>query len=418
MPKVRTRYAPSPTGISHVGNIRTALFNFLFAKNQNGEFILRIEDTDQKRSTKEHIGVIKESLDLLNLKWDAEFLQSKRLKFYHQHLEILKEKKIAYQDQGAWRFKVNTSAGQVKWDDLVHGPVGFPTKVIEDFVIVKSDGFPTYHMASVVDDHLMDVTHVMRGDEWISSTPKHLLIYQAFGWQSPLYAHLPPILGANKKKLSKREGAKSVLEYINEGYLPEALINFLALLGWAPKGSQEIFSIDDLIKQFSIDRVNKNSPIFNIEKLNWFNGQWIRRLEPEVLARQIAKNNPGYEIKQIRSVIGLVRDRLKNLRDFKTLAGFFFQAPSPINIPKISVAKNVILKIAQSFQDIDWTVDKIKEVIDKTAQTQNVDRIETIAAVRNIISGQTVTPPLYESLEKLGKEETVKRLDNYLKKVK
>ena len=174
MQKIKTRYAPSPTGIPHVGNIRTALFNFLLARNKKGEFILRIEDTDQKRSTKEHIGNIEESLKLLRIDWDSKYLQSERLNIYQKHLEILKKKDVAYHDEGAWRFRIDSSSEKISWNDLAHHKVEFPTHVIEDFVIVKSDGFPTYHFASVVDDHEMEISHVLRGDEWISSTPKHL----------------------------------------------------------------------------------------------------------------------------------------------------------------------------------------------------------------------------------------------------
>src|SRR3989344_8859364 len=307
MSQVCTRYAPSPTGIPHIGNIRTALFSFLFAKNQKGKFILRIEDTDQKRSTHEHIAKIEQSLKSLNLDWDKKYLQSKRLNIYNQHLRILDQKGTLYQEKGAWYFKIQTKDNHIGWEDLVHGNVSFPAKVIEDFVIVKSDGFPTYHFASVVDDHLMNVSHVMRGDEWISSTPKHVLLYRAFGWQPPQFVHLPPILGQNHKKLSKREGAKSVVEYLDEGYLQEAIVNFLALLGWSPKNNQEIFSLDELIREFSVDRINKNSPIFNIEKLNWFNGQWIRKLAPGDLTRRINQIYPAYSAQKIKNIVPLVQ---------------------------------------------------------------------------------------------------------------
>src|SRR3989344_2438546 len=287
MSKVRVRYAPSPTGIPHIGNIRTALFNFLFAKNQKGAFILRIEDTDRKRLIPGSIPQIKESLKVLGLVWDEEYLQSERLSLYHKQLEVLKGKGLVYQSEGAWFFKVPDKK-LIDWQDGVHGHVEFQTDVIEDFVVLKSDKFPTYHFASVVDDYEMTITHVIRGDEWISSTPKHLLLYQSFGWTPPKFIHTPPILGHDKKKLSKREGARSVLEYIADGYLPEALVNFLALLGWAPKGDQELFTLEELIQEFSLDRLNKNSPIFNLEKLRWLNGKWIRKLSPDAYTKKIS----------------------------------------------------------------------------------------------------------------------------------
>ena len=293
--RVVVRYAPSPTGVPHIGNIRTALFNFLFARNQKGQFLLRIEDTDRARLIPESINQIKKSLEVLSLNWDGdEIYQSKRLKLYDRHLQILKDKNYTYKEEDAWRFRVPKEL-KLTWRDLVHGPVEFSSNVIEDFVIVKSDGFPTYHFASVVDDHLMQITHVIRGDEWISSTPKHLLLYKAFSWNPPAFVHLPPILGPNKKKLSKREGAKSVLEYLNEGYLSEAIINFLSLLGWAPKGDKEVFSHDELIKEFSLERLNKNSPIFNIDKLRWLNGKWIRKIDEETLIDKIHSSFPKYQ---------------------------------------------------------------------------------------------------------------------------
>src|SRR3990167_3619610 len=269
MEQVIVRYAPSPTGIPHIGNIRTALYNFLLAKSQKGKFILRIEDTDRKRFVPESIESIEESLKVLGLNWDDVCRQSERLSVYQRALKLLKEKNLVYEDDGAWRFKVEKGR-KLEWNDLVHGQVEFTADVIEDFVIVKSDGYPTYHFASVVDDHDLQISHVLRGDEWISSTPKHLLLYQAFGWNPPQFIHAPPILGPDKKKLSKREGARSVLEYIEDGYLPEALVNFLALLGCSPKGDKELFTLEELIAEFQVERLNKNSPIFNLEKLNWF----------------------------------------------------------------------------------------------------------------------------------------------------
>src|SRR3990172_10155527 len=319
MSRVVVRYAPSPTGIPHIGNIRTALFNFLLAKNQNGQFILRIEDTDRKRFIPKSIPKIKESLLVLGLKWDGEEIyQSKRLNLYQEHLEILKKKQLTYNKEGAWYFKVEKSK-KISWQDLLHGPINFSSDVIEDFVIVKSDGFPTYHFASVVDDHEMQVSHVMRGDEWISSTPKHLLLYQAFSWNPPKFIHLPPILGPDKKKLSKRQGARSVLEYIEDGYLPEALVNFLALLGWSPKGDRELFTLDELIAEFQVERLNKNSPIFNLGKLNWFNRKYLAKYAQKDLLSQVrkfSKKAKAEDDARLSLILNLIRDRMTTLADF------------------------------------------------------------------------------------------------------
>ncbi|MEX2028637.1 MAG: glutamate--tRNA ligase [Candidatus Curtissbacteria bacterium] len=420
MKRVRVRYAPSPTGTPHIGNIRTALFNYLFAKNQKGDFILRIEDTDRARLVPESVTKIKESLELLNLKWDEEEHQSKRLDLYTKHLDILKDKGLAYEEEGAWRFKVEKGK-TLKWNDVVHGPVKFASDVIEDFIIIKSDGYPTYHFASVVDDNDMRISHVFRGDEWISSTPKHLLLYESFEWEPPKFVHLPPILGEGHKKLSKRDGAKSVIEYIDEGYLPEAVVNFLAFLGWSPPSSEalseggkrekEIFSLDELTKIFSLDRINKNSPIFNLEKLNWFNGQWIRKLSDGKLADKIKNKFPDYDPEIIDKLAPLVKERLENVNDFPKIADFLFKSPSP---QKSIVEKKTLSEFIKSLSGINWEAEKIKKAIEDFANGQKVEKKDLIISIRNVVAGRPVTPPLYESLEILGRDETISRLTKYV----
>src|SRR3972149_9752266 len=384
MSQVRVRYAPSPTGTPHIGNIRTALFNFLFARSQKGRFILRIEDTDRQRLIVDSNIKIKESLKILGLNWDGEEIyQSKRLDLYQKHLEILKKKQLTYNKEGAWYFKVEKGK-KISWQDLLHGPIEFSSNVIDDFVIVKSDGFPTYHFASVVDDYLMQITHVIRGDEWISSTPKHLLLYEAFIWQSPNFVHIPPILAPDKKKLSKREGAKSVLTYVKDGYLPEALVNFLALLGWMPTGDRELFSLEDLAGEFSLNRLNKNSPIFNLEKLNWFNREWMKKIKDDELAKRIKKYFPEYDIKKIKSLVPLVKERMKTLLEFPEIADFFFNRPKIANIPKVSVSIAQISIITSVFEKTkNWNAATIRKLIEDTATRQKVDRVELIAAIRN-----------------------------------
>lgn len=277
---VKVRFAPSPTGIPHIGNTRTAFFNFLFAKANKGQFILRIEDTDQKRIVEGAESAILEILEWLGIKYDGEVLhQSKRLEVYKKYAEELLSKKIAYEKEGAIWVKMPDEKN-FEWEDLVgNKKIRFEGKDQEDFVIIKSDGFPTYHLANVIDDHLMEITHVIRGEEWISSTPKHIYLYENFGWEKPHFAHLPVILGADHSKLSKRHGAKSVLDYRDEGFLKEALLNFMALLGWNPGGDKEEMSLDEIIKLFKIEDVNSANPIFDIKKLEWLNGVWIRKVD-------------------------------------------------------------------------------------------------------------------------------------------
>lgn len=415
MPKVRVRYAPSPTGIPHVGNIRTALFDYLIAKKNKGAFILRVEDTDQKRRVPESLEKIKESLMALKLNWDEYYEQSTRIEIYKKYLEQLINKGTAYEDEGAWRFKIE-KGNSVGWEDLVYGKIEFKTDVLEDFIIIKSDGFPTYHFASVVDDHEMAISHVVRGEEWISSTPKHLLLYKALGWEPPKFVHLPTILGPNKKKLSKREGAKPVFEYLEEGFLPEAIVNFLALLGWAPKGDKEIFSQEELVEEFSIDRINKNSPVFNIEKLKWFNGQWIKKLEDHTLAKRINQIFPDYLLNEIEKIAPLIKQRIFTLIEFEEVAGFFFRKPPLTQIPKVPISTSTVSETAVAFNKLaTWDAQSIKNFFESFSKSKNIDRIELITSVRNIISGKEVTPPLYESLEILGKDETIDRLKCYEK---
>jgi glutamyl/glutaminyl-tRNA synthetase len=279
--QVRVRFAPSPTGIPHIGNTRTALFNYLFAKKNNGQFILRIEDTDQKRKTVESEEAIFQILDWLGLKYDQEVTyQSQRLGIYKEHVQMLLDKKVAYKKDGAvW---VHVPEKTFQWTDAVgNKEISFDGEDVEDFVILKSDGFPTYHLANVVDDHLMAITHVIRGEEWISSTPKHLYLYESFDWDHPQFAHLSVILGPDKSKLSKRHGAKSILDYRKDGFVKEALLNFMALLGWNPGQDKEQLSLAQMEKVFELKDVNTANPIFDIRKLEWLNGVWIRTLGGE-----------------------------------------------------------------------------------------------------------------------------------------
>lgn len=445
MSNVIVRYAPSPTGIPHIGNIRTALFNYLFAKSQNGKFLLRIEDTDRARLVVESIAKIEESLGKLGIVWDERYVQSGRLPLYNSALEILKKAGAVYEDSGAWRFRVSKNI-ELSWEDGLHGLIEFSSSVIEDFVIVKSDGFPTYHFASVVDDHDMRISHVIRGDEWVSSTPKHLLLYSAFSWQAPLFVHLPPILGPNKKKLSKREGVRSVFEYLSEGYLPEAIVNFLALLGWSPKSDKELFTLDELTREFSLERLNKNSPIFNLEKLNWFNKKYLQKLSSEELVRRIkqfstfdtfhlrgAKAHLGgvrvreesnlpagkagviSEVKmddqRLAMIVNLVRDRMTILTDFGKYSSIFFEKgeQAPPEKSKIEDAKAAIESIEA------WNEESIGKLLDQWIKDKNLVSSDFKNTLRLAVFADN-TPPIYPSLAVLAKKEVLARIRDALAK--
>lgn len=414
---IRVRWAPSPTGVPHIGGVRTALFNYLFAKNQGGDFVLRIEDTDQNRLVPESVQKIEESLKLLNLNWDDRFIQSERLAIYDKYLGQLKEKGLVYEDEGAWRFKVPT--GKIlKWQDGVHGFVEFKSDVIEDFVVMKSDKFPTYHFANVVDDHEMQISHVMRGDEWLPSTPKHLMLYEALGWEPPTFVHMPVILGPDHKKLSKRDGAKSTAEYIEEGFLPEALVNFMAFLGWAPKDERELFSLEDLVKEFSLNRINKNSPIFNIEKLNWFNGQWIRKLSDEELAIKIAQRFKQ-PVEKIKDVLPIVKERLNTLDDFENIAGFFFKDSAEFKVNEISISGDILEKLIETYEQIKkWDKSALQETTIALMEKEGIAKPKMYQSIGIAITGSKVTPPIFDTLEKLGRDETIARLKDASEKIK
>jgi len=322
---VRVRFAPSPTGIPHIGNTRTALFNYLFAKHEKGEFILRIEDTDKKRVVKGAEEAIFEILEWLNIKHDGEVLhQSERLDIYKKYAEELLAKKIAHEKDGAIWVKIPEDKTFAWVDEVGHKKISFAGKDVDEFVILKSDGYPTYHLANVVDDYLMKITHVIRGEEWISSTPKHLYLYESFGWQPPKFAHLSVILGPDKTKLSKRHGAKSVLDYRNDGYIQESLLNFMALLGWNPGGDKEQFSMDELVKLFKLEDVNIANPVFDIKKLEWLNGAWIRTITDldKRLEDFYAKDKEIQELlksSKAEIIIKATASRMRTLADFKSL---------------------------------------------------------------------------------------------------
>ena len=478
--KVRVRYAPSPTGEPHVGNIRTALFDWLFARNKGGDFIVRVEDTDQARRVEGAIELQKESLQWLGLDWDeglgekgesGPYVQSARLDYYEnavsrlltigaaykcfctsERLESLrqiqkqqklsrlgydgkcrslKKEKLQKMESESIPFVVRflmPDEGISQIDDLVRGIIEFDNDLVEDFVILKADGFPTYHLASVVDDHHMGITHVFRGEEWVSSIPRHVQIYRAFDWETPIYAHLPTILAPDKTKLSKRHGATSVLEYKERGYLPDAVVNFLSLLGWSLDGETEIISRDDLVGHFNPLRINAAGAVFDIEKLDWMNGYYIRELSAEELGSELLgfwTQFPPNEFDMIPTlenaveVARLVRERLKTLSDAAPLVSFIFKNQI-VYTPEELIQKgmndqqthNLLIKVREiiSLRDI-VTADEIESDLRKLAGDLDVKVGQLLGTIRLATSGQRVSPPLFGSLEILGRDRVVVLLD-------
>ncbi|HKC14690.1 MAG TPA: glutamate--tRNA ligase family protein [Patescibacteria group bacterium] len=394
---MKVRFAPSPTGVPHIGNTRTALFDYLLARKNKGIFILRIEDTDQKRLVEGAEEKIEEILDWLGISPDEKLKQSERLDTYKKYAKELVEKGVAYEKDGAIYVKVPDEK-KLSWTDAVgNKQISFEGKDVEDFVVLKSDGYPTYHLASVVDDHLTEITHVIRGEEWISSVPKHLFIYESLGWKPPVFVHLPVILSTDKSKLSKRHGAKSVLELRDEGYLKEAIINFMALLGWNPGGDKEVMSLEEMVNLFDLKDVNVSNPIFDIKKLDWMNGVWIRKLSVEELAKRVGSKD--------LKLVELAQSRMTTLNDFGILTNFFYEKP------KIKLDQSdriVVERLAKELSNVKtWKTEEILLVLKKVMIEEKVK----MKVLYKIFTGSESGLPLPQSLEILGKEKTFERLN-------
>jgi len=431
--KVRVRIAPSPTGTPHIGTAWQALFNFVFARKNNGKFILRLEDTDRERYIPEAVAQIDETFEWLGFDFDegpktgglfGPYIQSERLDIYKKYIDELLGKGLAYKEEGAVRFKTKKD-GDTSWIDLAgNKTISFSNNTQEDFVILKSDGYPTYNFANVIDDHLMEISHVIRGNEFISSTPKHLSVYQAFGWIPPQFAHLPVLVGSDRSKLSKRHGAKSALEFKKDGYLKEAMLNFLALLGWTHPEGKEIFSIDEMIKVFDFKDFNQSSAFFDEAKLDWLNGEYIRKSENSNLKTQILDylneisegklNHPTDE--EIEKVIPLIKERIKKLSDFVPLTDFLWEKPEydmeVFHRLKINDLRLKIEKVLEKLENMEkpWKAEVFEKTFRELAEELNLSVSQTFQLIRVAISGQTVTPPLFESIKILAEEETIKRI--------
>ena len=424
---VKTRFAPSPTGALHIGGVRTALYAYLVARKNQGTFSLRIEDTDRARFIEGSTEDIIETLKWLGLQFDGEpIFQSARTAIYKEHAERLVENGSAYKQDGAIYFKTKKE-GKTSVVDLVgNRKIEFDNATQGDFVILKSDGYPTYHLAHVVDDHLTETNPDIRGAEWISSIPKHVMLFESFGWKVPQYAHLPIILGTDRSKLSKRHGAKPASEFRKDGFLPEAILNFMALLGWTPPSGKEILSLAEMISEFDLKDVNIANPVFDITKLEWMNGEYIRKTQNSKLKAQIrdylmdisggALNKEHPTDEEIEKVIPLVKERIKKLSDFIPLTDFLWEKPEydievfqKLNIKNKKDVLNKILKELEAMEK-PWKTEVFEATFRKLAEEAGIKAGDIFQLIRIAVSGQTVTPPLFESIRIFSEEETLERV--------
>jgi len=511
MKKIRTRFAPSPTGMVHVGSLRTALYNYLFAKHNKGDFILRIEDTDKTRFVEGSIENLVKVLNLTGLKYSegvfvenngkiaqkgdfGPYVQSERLDIYKKYVDELIKNDYAYfcfcsqerlgemrKDQQAKKIapmydgkcrgldkkeiqdlldgdatttphpsfaKEGSSyvirlktpkEGFIEFEDLIYGKIKIANETIDDQVLMKSDGYPTYHLANVVDDHLMEISHVIRGEEWLPSTPKHILLYKAFGWEAPEFAHLPLLLNPDKSKLSKRQGDVAVEDYLKKGYLPEALLNFILLLGWNPKTEEEVFSLEEMIKRFDLSGVNKTGAIFNTEKLDWINGNYIRCMSLDELtnlcvpylveAELIEEKDTRYKIQDtnelvdfdyLKKVISLEQERMKKLSEIGELVKFVF-------VDKLEYDKELLIWKKMSFEEVrnnlELVYGELEKIDEKDFEKNNLEKVirnlmeqggiktgELLWPLRVALTGLKGSPGPFEVGEVLGKEKVLGRI--------
>jgi glutamyl-tRNA synthetase len=489
--KVVTRFAPSPTGFMHVGNLRTGLYAWLLARKHNGTFILRIEDTDKKREVEGSIEHIKKSLRWIGIDWDqgpdiggpyAPYIQSERLELYKQYAQKLIDKGFAYADpyteseiEGfrktaeaekrgylyrehrpenppvwngtqALRLKV-PEIKRYTWTDAVWGELSAGEEALDDFILIKSDGYPTYNFAHIVDDIEMGITHVMRGQEFIASTPKYLSVYDALGMTPPIFATTPPIMGENgNKKLGKRDGAKDVLEYAIEGYLPETMLNFLAFIGWNPGGEKELFTKDELVSAFSLEHMQKAGGAFNEDKLDWMNREYLKKLSYEEQEEYIMKfipenikSLPGYSNTILHNITPIIMERISKGKDIVDMAEageltYFFERPTfekdvlffkSSKIPegnKYSILASYLEKVIsllKNINDKEFTKEKVKETIWPYTESKEVtSRGDVLWPMRFALSGKEKSPDPFMLACVFGKDETILRLQNAVESLK
>jgi glutamyl-tRNA synthetase len=467
---VRTRIAPSPTGQDiHIGNLYTALINWAYAKKHQGKFIVRIEDTDRQRLIPEAEERILISLEKFGLITDESpkvggpygpYRQSERLELYKERAEELVKKGLAYYcfcskerlekmrkeqlakkqipkyDRHCLNCKLRITNYELRkphiirlkipdnqeivFDDVTRGRIKFNSNDIDDQVLIKSDGYPTYHMAVVVDDYLMKITHIIRAEEWISSTPKHIILYEAFGWDKPIFAHLPILRNPDRSKLSKRKNPVWASWYLEQGFLPEAVLNYLALMGWSHPQQKEIFDINEFIKVFNLEDVKSVGPAFDLVKLEWMNGEYIRKCQMSNVKCQILefykKKNINLSEKLVEKTIPLIKERIKKLSDYLPLCQFFFKQPQDVGtIHELSKHKDLLKKIKEELGRVeDWKAAIIGEKMQNLAKTLGIKTGDFFMLLRLAITGKKISPPLNESMEILGKEECLDRLKKLL----
>ena len=483
--QVRTRFAPSPTGFVHVGSIRTALFQWLFARQTGGVFVLRIEDTDATREVEGAVQAIMDDLRWLNLLWDegpdnggkfGPYIQSQRLEKYKAAAEKLLARGAAYKcycskerledlraqqvknklppgydrccrnltpEQQAEKEKEGITPvvrfktplqGETVVHDIIYGDVTFDNSTVEDLVLMKSDGYPTYHLANIVDDHEMQITHVLRGEEWMSSTPCHIMLHNAMGYEVPQFAHLPMLLGSDHAKLGKRHGSTSIRQFREQGYLPEAMINFLALLGWSLDDKTEIISREDLVKYFSLERVSKTAAIFNYEKLQWMNGVYIRGLNVDDLTGKIFPFMEKYlpsEVKRplnyqyVRQITPLIRERISTLKDAATYTDFFFldelEYDAAMFTDKKMTAEMALTALKAAEEKLSplesFSADLLEETLRHLATELGIKAGQLFNPLRVATTAREAAPPLFETMAVLGKERCMKRIKAALVKL-
>ncbi|OGL66483.1 glutamate--tRNA ligase [Candidatus Uhrbacteria bacterium RIFCSPHIGHO2_01_FULL_63_20] len=482
MNTIVTRFPPSPTGYLHIGGLRTALYNWLYARKHGGTFVLRIEDTDRERLVPGAVESLIRALDAVGLDYDegpvldsggklaekgthGPYIQSQRKALHEEHARVLLEKGMAYrcfcskerldalrkQQELAKRntkydrhcaslspqeieqkmsagepsvIRLKIPAGKTAFDDAIRGRIEIDTQELDDQVLVKSDGFPTYHLANVVDDHLMEVTHVIRGEEWISSAPKHVILYQAFGWDVPVFAHLPLILNADRSKLSKRQGDVAVEDYLEKGYLPEALVNFVALMGFNPSGDKEIYTREELMNGFDLPKVNKSGAVFNLEKLDWMNGQYIRAKSPAELAALcvpfLERAGKRVDPDLLQKMCSIERERMTKLSDiveavdsFLVLSGYEASLLVWKKSDQADALKNLqaIRTRIGSLSENDFAASAMVEgAILKYIEENGLQKGNVLWPLRVALSGRSASPSPFELAWVLGKQETVDRL--------
>ena len=429
--QVKVRFAPSPTGYLHIGGARTALFNWLFARQKEGEFILRIEDTDKARSTEGFINEIVESLEWLGLDWDkGPYFQSERTDLYQDAVRNLLDRDLAYTAEAsgdggkAVLFRMPEETIEIR--DLVYGKLVFDTSLLEDLVLLRSDGSPTYNLACVVDDTQMGITHLLRGDDHISNTPKQVALYWALGCKPPVFAHLPMILGDDEKPLSKRHGAVAVSQYKEKGFLPEALINYLALLGWSPGGDKELMNVEELVRYFSIERINKKGAAFSNDKLLWMNGQKIRQLPPETfcdcaipfLSEAGVDADPSDPV--IMQLLCMHQQRTKVLSEISVQTDYFFN--DSISYEELAVEKyfikqqdapEILTGLLNIWQGLEkFFAEYLEHALRSYADTSGMKAGHVIHPLRVALTGKSASPGIFEVAQVLGKERVLQRIQD------